>query len=198
MLRWEISIQNHLAALLSLRKIPNLQEKMNELINFIVSAPNLFLTGVGKNKDLADKISKTFNSVSLRSYFLDPVNAVHGDLGLLRDGDHILATSKSGTTAELVNFFHAVKETRPQCQIFLLHCNPEYPWFAHGANNHFYLPLEKEADHLNLIPTVSLVLMEVILHSAACQIIENRKFSPADLYLNHPQGAIGEKCQINR
>lgn len=185
-MRWIQSIENHISALEELYPLNN---QFQSLIKFIIQAPNLFLTGIGKNKDLMFKISKTFNSVSIQSHFIDPIDAVHGDLGLINDGDYILATSKSGTTKELISFFQVLKQNRNNIKIFLLHCNPDLDNSL--IDEEFCLPLLYEADHLNLIPTVSLVTMEVILHSAAVQIIEDRKFSLADLHKNHPGGNIG-------
>ncbi|MCH2613559.1 MAG: SIS domain-containing protein, partial [Opitutales bacterium] len=69
----------------------------------------LIFSGIGKNADIARKLVGTFNSIGVPSTFLDPVNALHGDMGLCRKGDALLAFSNSGETEELLKLVPLLK-----------------------------------------------------------------------------------------
>lgn len=194
--RWIESMQLHAQAIDSATDFLIHNKDLDCLMNFIKQSKSLFFTGVGKNKDLMYKISKTYNSVSIKSNFIDPIDAVHGDIGMVSDESSIIASSKSGTTAELINFFVKLKQNK-NVKIFLLHCNKNIPPEVLNILDYsLYIPIKKEADHLNMIPTVSLAVMEVVLHSCACQIIEDNNFTIEDLYINHPSGNIGDICKM--
>jgi len=181
----------HVDALLRITNIED--EKIDNVVRFIAESKTLFLTGVGKNADLMYKISKTFNSVSIRSYFIDPVNAVHGDIGMIPHGSSIIASSKSGSTEELTRFLNSIKILNENHKVMLIHCN-EKLINAEYADELIYIPVVNEADHLNIVPTVSLCAIEAFLHSIACEIIENKGFKKTDMSRNHPAGNLGRIC----
>lgn len=186
--RFEIAMLEHSNAIKNaLYKID--KNEILSLKNYLLNNKSLFLTGVGKNADLMYKITKTMHSVSMKSFFIDPINAMHGDFGILEEDSAILASSKSGNTEELIIFFSLLKKNYPKTKIFLIHCN------KHLKNNlidyQLYVDVEREADHLNIIPTVSLCVIESILHSIICQIIEDKNFNKIDMLKNHPGGNIG-------
>jgi arabinose-5-phosphate isomerase len=82
---------------------------------------NIFFTGIGKNGHVAAKAASTFNSMGIRVFFINPVDAVHGDMGLIDKDDIILAISKSGNTEELLWFLKNAKDRTDN--IFLIHSN---------------------------------------------------------------------------
>jgi arabinose-5-phosphate isomerase len=191
MRRFKSSMVEHINAL---EKVTEIDDKIiDQVIQFIESSSSLFLTGIGKNADLMYKISKTFNSVSLKCQFIDPVNAIHGDMGAIAPGSSIIASSKSGTTEELVRFLSSVKNLNENHKILLIHCNENLK-DSKFANELVLIPAQNEADHLNIVPTVSLCAIESFLHSVACEIIENKNFSKKDMYRNHPAGNLGRIC----
>ena len=184
------SVKKHIAAIKTLKNIN--EEKLIQLKNFLKSDGQLFVTGVGKNADLMYKLGKTMNSVSIRSFFIDPVNACHGDFGMMKDGCKILASSKSGKTEELVNFLRHVKNVHKKTKIFLIHCNDNLEENYYDYD--IFLDIKEEADHLNMIPTASLVAIEVLVHGVVCEVIHNNNFSIDKLLINHPAGNIGKIC----
>lgn len=191
--RWLAAMELHSEAIDKAKEHLKLNNKIEDIINFIKNSKSLFFTGVGKNKDLMYKISKTYNSISIKSNFIDPVDAVHGDMGMVPDGSSIIASSKSGTTSELINFLKRIKENRSDIKIMMIHCNENLNIDLIDYN--IFIPVNNEADHLNMIPTVSLCVIETIMHSVACHIIQDLGFSKQDLYKNHPGGNIGEICK---
>jgi arabinose-5-phosphate isomerase len=189
--RFKHSMNAHIEALLSVVNIED--EKVDSVIRFITESDGLFMTGVGKNADLMYKISKTFNSVSIRSYFIDPVNAVHGDIGMIPKGSSIIASSKSGNTEELTRFLISLKKLNENHRVLLIHCNESLVNVDY-ADELIYIPIQNEADHLNIVPTVSLCAIETFLHSVACEVIENSGFKKEDMSRNHPAGNLGRIC----
>lgn len=191
MRRFKSAMKEHVDALTNVMNIDD--KSVDQVIRFIRDSNHLFLTGIGKNADLMYKISKTFNSVSLRCQFIDPVNAVHGDIGAMKPSSSVIASSKSGTTEELVRFLSSVKSLNENHRVLLIHCNKELgqPDFIDES---IFIPAVNEADHLNIVPTVSLCAIESFLHSVACEIIEKNNFSKKDMSRNHPAGNLGRVC----
>lgn len=190
--RFYLSLDEHIKSLSNLLKVIDL-EKVEKLKNFISDSENLYVTGIGKNADLMYKISKTMNSVSIPTIFIDPVNACHGDFGMIKNNAHIIASSKSGTTKELVYFLQHVKKINKNIKVFLIHCNENLMEKYYDFD--LYVPITREADHMNLIPTISLTTIEVILQSIICQIIEDNNFNKEKLWFNHPAGNLGRICE---
>lgn len=190
MRRFKLSIIAHIFAI---SNILNFEDKIvDKAIQFIESSNNLYLTGIGKNADLMYKISKTFNSVSIKCQFIDPVNAIHGDIGNIPKGSSIIASSKSGTTEELTKFLSYIHGLNEDHKILMIHCNDNLNLdYVHDS---IYIPVFNEADHLNIVPTVSLCSIEVFLHSVLCEIIEKNNFSKYDMLRNHPAGNLGKIC----
>ena len=191
MRRFVKSMEQHISALLCVRDIR--ESEIDSAISFIKNSNNLFLTGIGKNADLMYKISKTYNSVSIRCSFIDPVNAVHGDIGFIPPGSSIIASTKSGNTEELVRFLKALKMLNEDHKIMIIHCNESLK-SVEFADKLIFIPAQTEADHLNIVPTVSLCAIESFLHSIACEIIEDNNFSKKDMARNHPAGNLGRIC----
>ena len=165
-------------------------EKTNELIEFLKQPhKNIFFTGVGKNGHVAAKASSTFNSMGIQITYLNPVDAVHGDIGCITEDDIILAITKSGETEELINFlFHASKRTK---KIGLIHSNENNTCKNYCVFD-LYVDLKSEADHLNKIPTVSIAIYTILLQSIACQLAKENNLTISDLVFNHPGGSIGK------
>lgn len=165
-------------------------DKVLGLINLLQERHGKILfTGIGKNGHVAAKAASTFNSVGIESYFINPIDAVHGDMGLIKKDDIILTVSKSGNTEELIFFLkHAKDRTK---NILLIHSNMENQILKYSSYD-LFVPLISEADHLNKIPTTSIALYSVILQSMCCVLADENNFSLNDLVINHPGGAIGK------
>jgi arabinose-5-phosphate isomerase len=165
------------------QKIIHLTNTINQCSN------NIFFTGVGKNGHVMEKASSTFNSMGIKTYFINPVDAVHGDMGKVNKNDLIIALSKSGNTDELINFlYHVSKITK---NIFLIHSNKDNKCLNFSTND-LYVNITGEADHLNTIPTVSIVVYTILMQSISCEIGSNKNLTIPEFVKNHPGGSLGK------
>lgn len=164
--------------------------QINLLEDLIVkNKGRVFFTGVGKNGHVMAKASSTFNSMGIPTDFINPVDAVHGDLGKIKSDDLIIALSKSGNTDELINFLSKVlKKTK---NTFLIHSN-EKNESLNFVKNSLYIPVNGESDHLNVIPTSSIVIYTIIMQSISCNIANKNKLQISDFVINHPGGTLGK------
>lgn len=164
--------------------------KTNELISKINNCSNkIIFTGVGKNGHVASKAASTFASIGIKSYYLDPVNSLHGDMGLIEKNDIVIAISKSGNTKELLSFLECLK--RKECYTVLIHSNENNNGIKYSDLD-INLMVPSEADHLNIVPTSSIVIFTIYLQSIACVLSKNKKLTLKEFIFNHPSGSIGE------
>lgn len=153
----------------------------------------IYLTGMGKSGIISHNISQMLVSIGIRSMFLPPVNALHGDVGVLTSSDLLLLFSRSGQTAELINLIPAVKNK--QTHTVAIVSNQESK-MAKMCDQTVYLPLEKELCPFDLAPTTSsiiqLILGNTIVASLMCRIGITRE----QYALNHPAGRIGKRLTV--
>lgn len=171
--------------------IDNIEGNLDALIEHISSLNGiLFLTGVGKNGHVAAKAASTFASIGIRSMFINPVDAVHGDMGNIKDDDIIFAISTSGNTDELLNFIVNVKNNNLNNKIFLLTSNKSNK-IKKYCDHCIILPIEKEIDEFNIVPTVSIAAYTVLLQSIGIYVSQKNGFNLKKFKNNHPGGNIG-------
>lgn len=155
---------------------------------------HLIVTGIGKSGLIGMKIAATFSSIGLSSVFLHAAEASHGDLGLIREGDTVLALSNSGETEEIVSLLPAI--TRRKCTLVALTGNPAST-LAQRADWVLDVGVQKEACELNLVPTASTTAALAMGDALALALLEMKGFNP-DEYANtfaehHPGGSLGRK-----
>ena len=149
----------------------------------------IFFSGVGKNGHVASKAASTFSSMGIKSYFLNPIDAVHGDMGIISENDIIVVISKSGNTSELINFLeNCFKKNK---NIWMIHSNEKNQGLKYCEGN-VYLPINNEADDLNIVPTVSIAAYVILLQSISCEISSFRGLTLSEFVSNHPGGTIGK------
>ena len=146
------------------------------------------VTGVGKSLHVAEKMSAIFSSTGTRSFVLNPVQAMHGDLGMTSARDLLVALSFSGESAEVNNLIPAVR--RHGLKVIALTGNADST-LAHLADLHLAVPCGKEACPFGMAPTTSATATMVMGDALAMVMIDARKFSLEDYAGNHPAGAIG-------
>jgi arabinose-5-phosphate isomerase len=152
------------------------------------SEKSVFFTGVGKNGHVASKAASTFNSMGIKVVYIDPVDAVHGDLGMISEGDAVVAISKSGNTDELLCFLaQCAKRTS---DIWIVHSNRGNRSVQY-AGHEVYIDIDREADTLNTAPTSSIVAYVAFMQAVACEIADRKRLSLEDFVKNHPGGSIG-------
>lgn len=146
------------------------------------------VTGVGKSLHVAEKMSAIFASTGTRSIVLNPVQAMHGDLGMVSSRDVLVALSFSGESEEVLRLIPAIR--RHGLKVISMTGNPKST-LAKLSDIHLAIPCGKEACPFGMAPTNSVTATLAMGDALAMVLIDARKFSIADYAGNHPAGAIG-------
>ena len=150
----------------------------------------IVVTGVGKSGHIGSKIAATLASTGTPAFFLNPLDAYHGDLGMLGENDLVLAISYSGATEELLRFLPLIQAKK--IRIIGISGNPD-SLLARYSDIHLNIAVEREADPLNLIPTASTTATLALGDALACALMEANHFQPTDFAMLHPGGDLGRK-----
>lgn len=153
----------------------------------------IIFTGVGKNVPICQKLTGTFNSTGAPAAFLDPNQALHGDLGLCARGDIAILISNSGETEDLIRILPHLR--RLGTKLVALTANPESTL---GENADFILRYHyrKEACPLNLAPTASTTAALALGDALAMVCLEIRGFTREDFARYHPAGSLGQSLLL--
>lgn len=154
----------------------------------IESGHKIIVVGVGKSGLVGNKIAATLTSTGAPSVVLDSMNALHGDLGIVQDGDACIAMSFSGETAELLTLLPFLK--RFDMPIIGITGKPAST-LAQLSDVVLETAIEREADPLNLAPTSSSTAMLVMGDALAMALLEARHFTKEDFARSHPGGSLG-------
>ncbi len=183
-------IDIELAALRAVRA--QLDVHFERAVDLVVETLNtrgkIIVVGIGKSGNIGQKISATLTSTGSTSVLLSPVDALHGDLGIVNDGDLILALSYSGESEELLNLLPPLK--RLSVKLVAMTATPNS---ALGRHSDIVLKVKvpREACPFNLAPTASTTAMLVMGDALAMAVLQARGFKQQDFARNHPAGAIG-------
>src|SRR4030081_1878160 len=165
-----------------------------ELIKDAVKARGkIVVLGVGKSGHIGSKIASTLTSTGSPAVVLDSLNALHGDLGMVADGDVVLAFSASGETEELLRVLPAI--ARFQVQIIAI-CGAMSSSLAQNAHVVLDVNVEQEACPLNLAPTSSTTVMLALGDALAMVLLEARGFDKEDFARFHPAGMGGRSLLL--
>ena len=148
----------------------------------------IIVVGIGKSGNIGQKIAATLTSTGSTSVVLNSVDALHGDLGIINDGDLILALSYSGESEEMLNLLPAIK--RFSVKIISLTGNPKSALASH-SDIILNVRVPKEAYPFNLAPTASTTASLVMGDALAMAVLQARGFKQSDFARHHPSGAIG-------
>ncbi len=148
----------------------------------------IVIVGIGKSGNVGQKIAATLTSTGSTSVVLNSVDALHGDLGIVNDGDVILALSYSGESDELLNLIPAFK--RFSVKIISFTGNAKSSLAKHSDVS-LNVKIPKEACPFNLAPTSSTTAMLVLGDALAMAVLDARGFTQKDFAKHHPSGAIG-------
>ena len=146
------------------------------------------VTGVGKNLHAAEKMSAIFASTGTRSIVLNPVQAMHGDLGMVSRRDVLVALSFSGESEEVLRLIPAIR--RHGLKVISMTGNPKST-LAKLSDIHLAVPCGKEACPFGMAPTNSVTATLAMGDALAMVLLDARKFSIEEYAGNHPAGAIG-------
>ncbi len=148
----------------------------------------IVVSGVGKNLHVAEKMSAIFASTGTRSIVLNPVQAMHGDLGMVSARDLLLALSFSGESDEIIRLIPAIR--RHGLKVVSLTGNPRST-LAGLSDVHLEIPCGKEACPFGMAPTNSTTATMAMGDALAMVMIDARRFPIEEYAANHPAGAIG-------
>ena len=148
----------------------------------------IVIVGIGKSGNVGQKIAATLTSTGSTAVVLNSVDALHGDLGIINDGDVILALSYSGESEELLNLLPALK--RFSVKIISFTGNTKSSLARHSDLS-LNVKVPKEACPFNLAPTSSTTAMLVLGDALAMAVLQARGFRQKDFAKFHPSGAIG-------
>src|SRR5277367_200607 len=167
-------------------------------------AGRVVVTGMGKSGIIARKIAATLNSTGTPALFMHPVEAVHGDLGMVVSGDVVLALSASGETEEILRLLATLK--RLQVPLIAMTCDElaekpadksarptQFSTLAAAADVALDCSVAKEACGLGLAPTASTTAMLALGDGLAMALAEKRGFKEEDFANLHPGGKLGKR-----
>jgi arabinose-5-phosphate isomerase len=170
------------------------------IVEALTRRGKVVVVGVGKSGNIGRKIAATLTSTGTPSVVLDSVDALHGDLGVVSDGDVVLALSYSGETEELLNLLPALKRFSVELIAMTGAARSTLGKHSDVALN---VRVPKEACPFNLAPTASTTAMLAMGDALAMAILQARGFTEKDFARHHPAGAIGRAlllkvCDIMR
>jgi arabinose-5-phosphate isomerase len=149
--------------------------------------------GVGKSGHIGNKIAATLASTGSPAFFVHPSEASHGDLGMIKNDDLILALSNSGETSEIITLLPAIK--RLQLPLIALTGNHRST-LAKAASVNIDVSIRQEACPLGLAPTASTTVALVMGDALAIALLKIRGFDEHDFAISHPGGLLGRKLLL--
>lgn len=154
---------------------------------------HLIVTGMGKSGHIGHKLAATLASTGTPAFFVHPAEASHGDLGMIRSNDLLLALSNSGETSELLALLPVIK--RLGVGLIAFTGNPEST-LAGQADLHIDVSVGKEACPLGLAPTASTAAQLAMGDALALAVLQARGFTAEDFARSHPGGRLGRQLLV--
>lgn len=172
----------------------SISEEMCQAVDLIYSTnARLIVTGIGKSAIVAQKIVATLNSTGTTAVFMHAADAIHGDLGMIGNGDIVLCISKSGDTPEIKVLVPLIKGFGNK--LIAMVSNP-VSYLANQADFKIILPVSQEADPNNLAPTTSTTLQMAMGDALAVALLSLKGFSQEQFARFHPGGSLGKQLYL--
>ena len=157
------------------------------------SKGRVVVTGMGKSGHVGCKIASTLASTGTPAFFMHPGEASHGDVGMIAEGDVVLAISNSGESEEVLKILPLLK--RRGAALIAMTGRPQST-LATQSDAHLDAAVEREACPMNLAPTASTTAALALGDALAVALLEARGFSPDDYARHHPAGTLGRKLLL--
>jgi arabinose-5-phosphate isomerase len=171
-----------------------LDESFENAVEMIAQCKGkVILTGMGKSGQIARKISSTFSSTGTPSVFLHPAESSHGDLGVISEGDCVLAISYGGGSSELASLIHFV--ARRGVPLISMTAKPESA-LGKAAQVCLDISVKEEACPLSLAPTSSSTVTLAMGDALAMAVLKLKGFRAEDFAELHPAGALGRRLTL--
>ena len=159
-----------------------------EGVKVLRNGHKIIVSGLGKNVPVCEKFVGSMQSLGLEAYFLNTNSAVHGDMGVVKDGDMFIILTKSGETAESIYLERLLQERK--VNMWLLTFSKEST-LTKEIPNSVVLDLMHEGDMWNIMPNNSTTINLIVLQGLAMKIASTLGLTLDDFKRNHPGGAIG-------
>ena len=184
-------LQTEAAAVLALTE--RVDERFDRAVCLVRDCPGrVILTGMGKSGIVCRKIAATLSSTGTAALFLHPAEALHGDLGVIRREDVVIALSYSGENEELVRILESIK--RLGARLIAMTGDPRST-LAQAADVVLDCRVSEEACPMNLVPTASTTAMLAFGDALAMTVLVERGFQPEDFASLHPGGTLGKRLK---
>ncbi len=168
----------------------NLFERwISEAADTLRKGHKIIVSGLGKNVPVCEKFVGSMQSLGLDAYFLNTNSAVHGDMGVVKDGDMVIILTKSGETQESIWLTKLLKQR--EVNMWLLTFEKESTLSNEIANS-VVIDLIHEGDLWNIMPNNSTTMNLIVLQGLAMKIAKELDLKKEDFLRNHPGGHIGE------
>ena len=152
----------------------------------------IIISGVGKSGNIAGKIAASFTSTGIPAIYLNPVDASHGDMGIVEKNDISIILSNSGESHELTDLINFCKKKKIKI-ISITSSNKSL--LSKNSDINLVLPSHLEADKLQTIPTTSTTMSLALGDALCCSVLSLRKFDKRSFKELHPGGKIGKKLK---
>jgi arabinose-5-phosphate isomerase len=150
----------------------------------------IIFSGVGKSGIIAEKLAMTMISTGTRAFYLPPMNALHGDIGIVSEKDVFVCISKGGETAELLHLLTYVKQRKAKTVAWV---STEGSSLEKVCDLSMILPVERELCPFDLAPTTSTAVQLIFGDVLAVALMHRKSFTLQEYASNHPAGSIGKK-----
>ncbi len=188
--RIEAAALSDLADRLDTTMLASFTEAVALLIHAADQRQSIIVTGIGKSGIIARKIAATLRSTGTSAHFLQPAEALHGDLGMIGNGDTVLALSSSGETEELLRLLPTLKRLGARLIVF---CSCATSTLAEASDIFLDTSVSAEACPLNLAPTASTTVMLALGDALALEVSRRRGWKAEDFADLHPGGRLGRR-----
>jgi arabinose-5-phosphate isomerase len=174
--------------------IDQIDAEFDKAIGMIMACPaRVIITGIGKSGIVGQKIAATLNSTGTPALFLHPVEAMHGDLGIVDPRDVIIAISYSGETTELNLLLPALKKRGAK---IIAITGRRQSTLAKEADAVLTVTVPREACPLGLAPTASTTATLALGDALAVVLLNRKEFNERDFRRNHPGGSLGDRLKV--
>lgn len=169
------------------------EKLLNDCYQAVRNGHKIIASGLGKNVPICEKFVGTMNSYGLDASFLHTNTAVHGDLGIVKDGDLVILLSKSGNTAETIVLAHHLQDRK--CETWAITFS-EHAQVCGCVQNTLLMELEHEGDQWDIVPNNSTTAYLIVLQAIAVELANRFNISKEQFGQNHPGGNIGKRLGV--
>lgn len=162
---------------------------VNEAVRVLKEGHKIVVSGLGKNVPICEKFVGSMISMGLDACFLHTNSAVHGDMGVVKDGDMVILLTKSGETTESIYLSRLLKKRSIRMWLLTFQADST---LTKEIPNSIILELDHEGDLWNIMPNNSTTVNLIILQGLAMMIAKQMELTIEDFRRNHPGGHIGE------